>query len=231
MNSQTQRNHPFCCCRSVKLHSCFSLFPVLYFNSQAPFLSLWIFDFCLFPQPSCRMTFFSTLVLSGVTDLEAPQLQPLFFWWWHLKRQQQLPIKGLCHLFPLPLLWDSSSYIQKNIYHSSFTPSVKNEQEKNVFFHDSATALQKPMTLSLRKRAMLDSKRKQQKLLMIDPLRPCTLKAIRGGICIRKWLLMAGWKAKVRARTLQFNHQAFISTVSESRCTCACVHIWTWKHT
>lgn len=174
------------------------------------------------------MTFFSARVLSGATDLEAPQLQPLFLWWWHLKRQQQLPIKGLCHLFPLSLLWDSSSYIQKNIYHSTFTSSLKNEQEKNVYFHDSATALQKPMTLSLRKRAMLESKRKQQKFVMIDPLRPCTLKAILGGICIWKWLLMAGWKAKVRARPLHLNHHAFIPTTSERRRTCArvcgCTH-------
>lgn len=177
------------------------------------------------------MTFFSAWVLSGATGLEAPQLQPLFLWWWHLKRQQQLPIKGFCHLFPLPLLWDSSSYIQKNIYHSSFTPSLKNEQEKNVFFHDSATALQIPVTLSLRKRAMLESKRKQQKFLMIDPLRPCTLKAILGGICIRKWLLVAVWKAKVSTRPLHLNHQAFILTISERRCTCACVHTHAHEHT
>jgi len=71
---------------------------------------------------------------------------------------------------------------------------------------------------------MFESKRKQQKFLMIDPLRPCTLKAILGHICIRKWLLMAVWKAKVRARTLHLNHQAFIPTISERRCTCARVH-------
>lgn len=170
------------------------------------------------------MTFFSAHVLSGAADLEAPQLQPLFLWWWHLKRQQQLPTKGLCHLFPLPLLWDSSSYIQKNIYHSSFTPSFKNEQKKNVVFHDSATALQKTVTLSLQKRVMLESKRRQQKFFMIDLLRPCTLKAILGGIW--KWILMAVWKAKVRATPLHLNHQAFIPIKSERRCTrkhaCAC---------
>lgn len=211
-------------CHSVKLHSCFKLFPTLHFTSQAPFL-VSEYLICLPPLPPfCKTTFFLAWVLSGATDLEAPQLQQLFLWQWHLKRQQQLPIKGLCHLFPLPLLWDSSSYIQKNIYHSSFTPSLKNEQEENVFFHGAATALQKPVTLSLRKRATLESKRKQQKTLMIDPSRPCILKAILGGICIRKGLFMSVWKAKVRARPLHFNHQSFMPATSEKRCTCVCVH-------
>lgn len=184
----------------IKLSSNYSLYFILPFKHHSLLCEYLISA----SPPSCRMAFFSAQVLSGTADLEAPQLQPLFLCWWHLKRQQQLPIKGLCHLFPLPLLWDSSSYIQKNIYHSSFILSLKNEQEKNVFFHDSATALQKTMTLSLRKRAMLESKKKQQKFLMIDPLGPCTLKAILRGIYIQKWLLRALWKAKVRA-----SHQAF----------------------
>lgn len=35
-------------CHLIRVHPCFKLFPVLYFTPQALFLSLWIFDFCLF---------------------------------------------------------------------------------------------------------------------------------------------------------------------------------------